>query len=202
VIDIIAIAAHTTDKRCHGTNKRNGKQCWCRITRNESTLFEFNRAKGFVYCVSCAHLVGMHPGPFIHDSQPHVPPSVQSAAAPVPVPAQAAAATVPIGRRDDSVDAANALATLDTAADSNSAGAVDFTQIVLLRPLSGADRERFASNSTRNAEHSVHRTRKVKTAFNVPMYDVSKEKVLQEFVMYLKTAGEKEPDTVCLVHVC
>jgi len=180
----------SAESRCAFISKKSGRQCSCRITREEP---HFGKDKtGFIHCNSCYHALGLHPAADSKLGSPPLARSVSFAASSSPSSAAAAAAAlVTIGR--------------PAAAAAAAAAAED---VELLEPIDDDTRKRFKQLDERNTAHAASRvtsgnnTRVQLTIMHYPLA----QPLLAAFVNHLKVSKDRQPAqvrvTFVFVRVC
>jgi hypothetical protein len=169
--------------RCSQIGK-SGRQCRCRITRDERHYFEKD-SRGFFLCLACVHSLGLHPGPQIGASPPPVKHLSFTPSSSSPTTA-AAAALASIGGGTDKGAAAAA------------AAAADVAHVQVLAPINDEMRKHFQQLDSRNTAHGERRVdtgNPTRVQLTIMSYDL-KEPLLTAFVDHLKVSKAKQPEQV------
>ena len=166
-------------------HKKTGRQCGCRIRRDEPTLFGKD-GLGFIGCVSCKHGIGLHPGP-----TPVAAGAPPTRTAGSPAGRGAAAAAAPAA----AAAAAAALVSI------GGAGAMEADNVQILAPIPEEERERFARLAARNSAHAEQRRDSItptRAQLPIVFYELS-EPLLEAFVNHLKVNKDRGPAAVRLM---
>lgn len=171
------------ERLCTYVGRRSGRQCSCRITRDEPH-FGKEKKTGLVSCRSCWHALGSHPDPI--DRAVGSPPARSAAArsaAPCNSPSAAAAAAALVTIRGAAADAADA------------------DDVEVLEPIGEETRNHYAQLSSRNTTHGVRRAaagNPTRVQLTIMHYELT-QPLLAAFVAHLKVKHDRQPVQVLAV---